>query len=304
MNDAIAYINGAFVPWETATVHLMSHSVARGSAIFEVIGFHSVPPGRVIFRLRDHVIRLFRTAELLDMKIPLSQEALCRAVIETLRHSRSQEGMIKIVCYYSQIAFEVLPPRRTLDVAIFVIDPDLCGEEPGLSFDGGATLCISKWRKLDPQTVPIEAKVAANYLNGMLARDDACKRGFDFALMLDTEGHIAEGATESIFLVQGKTLVTPALGRVLDGITRRSILEAADAEGIESREGRLSSDFLFQAEEVFLSGTPKKLIPVKQIEDRHIKKTPGAVTKVLTQRMAAILKGADNRFKKWLTIVD
>ena len=304
MNEAIVYINGTFVPWQEATIHLLSHSVGRGSAIFEVLGFQEISEGRAIFRLQDHLDRLFRTAELLDMEIPLSREECGRAVLKTLRKSRARDGMIKIICYYPQIAFDVNPPQRTLDVAVCVIDSRSYGDGSSGSFDHGATVGISRWRKLDPHTVPIEAKAAANYLNGMVARSDARRRGFDFALMCDTEGYIAEGATESIFLVQGGTLLTPALGRVLDGITRRSLLEVARTEGIETGEAHLPPTLLFEADEIFLSGTPNKLIPVKKIEDRVMMDVPGPVTRVLSGIMEKILNGEDKRFEKWRTTVD
>ena len=304
MNEAIVYMNGEFVPWHKATIHLLSHSVARGSAIFEVLGFQETQGGRAIFRLHDHVDRLFRTAELLDMEIPLSREECGRAVLNTVRKSGAKDGMIKIVCYYPQIVFDVHPPHRTLDVAVCVIDSGSYGEGSPGSFDDGATVGVSRWRKLNPGTVPIEAKAAANYLNGMVARSDTRKRGFDFALMCDTEGYIAEGATESIFLVQGNTLLTPALGWVLDGITRRSLLEVARAEGMKTEEARLPFTLLFEADEIFLSGTPKKLIPVKKIEDRVMKDVPGPVTRVLSGIMEKILNGEDRRFEMWCTTVD
>ena len=162
------------------------------------------------------------------------------------------------------------------------------------------TAGISQWRKLDPQTVPVQAKAAANYLNGMVARIQAGKRGFGHALMLDTQGFIAEGATESIFLVKAGRLMTPTLGTVLASITRLSILKAAEVIGIQTFEGRLAPELLYEAEEMFFSCSPLKVLPIRQIEDRVLSKVPGPVTQKVTALIDDIVSGKDARFKDWL----
>ena len=299
LENRIVFLNGDFVAWNQATVHMMSHSFSRGSAIFEVLGIHETNVGPAVFRLDKHIERLFKTAELLDMELPISKEALHESVLATIKRNGINQGFIKIIGFYPQIAFEILPPQKKLDLSVFVIDP--AEDFEGLSFllESGTTLCISKWCKLDPQSVPIEAKVAANYLNGIMARSEAKTRGFENGIMLDTQGFIAEGGTESIFLVKDDKLMTPALGTVLDSITRKSILRAAQTLGIESVEGRLPADFLFKASEIFLSGTPFKVLPVKQIEDKVIQSTPGPFTQKLSALLDEIIAGRDERFKHW-----
>ena len=297
--DRIVFLNGDFVAWDQATVHMMSHSFGRGSAIFEVLGIHETNAGPAVFRLDKHIERLFKTAKLLDMEVPISKEALHEAVITTVKRNGVSQGFIKVIGFYPQIAFEILPPQKKIDISIFVIDP--AQDLGGINFPikSGTTLCISKWSKLDPQSVPIEAKVAANYLNGMMARSEAKTRGFENGIMLDTQGFIAEGGTESIFLVKDDRLMTPSLGTVLDSITRKSILRAAKTLGIESVEGRLPADFLFKANEIFLSGTPFKVLPVKRIEDKEIEGTPGPVTRKLSTLLDDIISGRDERFRHW-----
>jgi branched-chain amino acid aminotransferase len=298
----IVYMNGKFVAWQEATVHIMCHSLGRGSAIFEVISFHATDSGPVIFRIEEHINRLFKTAELLDMELPISPAEFCEAAAETVKRNQLTKGFIKIICYYPQFSVEVVPPHQPLDVSIFALDPteDLRG---GLS-TGSTTAGISKWRKLDPQTVPVRAKAAANYLNGMVARIDADKRGFEHAILLDTQGFIAEGGTESIFLVKDGLLMTPALGTVLAGITRKSILKAAEVSGLQTYEGRLDPELLYQAEEMFFSFSTKKILPVRQIEDRVLSDVPGPVTQKLAALIDDIVKGRDARFKDWLYPVD
>jgi len=268
LEDRIVFLNGDFVAWNQATVHIMSHSFGRGSAIFEVLSLHETNADPAIFRLDKHIERLFKTAKLLNMELPISKETLHEAVMAT-------------------------------DISVFVVDP--AQDFGGLDFPTkrGTTVCISRWRKLDPQSVPIEAKVAANYLNGMMARSEAKMRGFENGIMLDTQGFIAEGGTESIFLVKDGRLMTPSLGTVLDSITRNSLLQAAKAIGIESLEGRLPSELLFEANEIFLSGTPFKVLPVKRIEDRVIEGTPGPFTRKLSALLDEIIAGRDERFRHW-----
>ncbi|MBW2562941.1 MAG: branched-chain-amino-acid transaminase [Deltaproteobacteria bacterium] len=299
LEDRIVFLNGDFVAWNQATVHIMSHSFGRGSAIFEVLSLHETNADPAIFRLDKHIERLFKTAKLLNMELPISKETLHEAVMATVKRNGISKGFIKIIGFYPQIAFEIIPPQKKLDISVFVVDP--AQDFGGLDFPTkrGTTVCISRWRKLDPQSVPIEAKVAANYLNGMMARSEAKMRGFENGIMLDTQGFIAEGGTESIFLVKDGRLMTPSLGTVLDSITRNSLLQAAKAIGIESLEGRLPSELLFEANEIFLSGTPFKVLPVKRIEDRVIEGTPGPFTRKLSALLDEIIAGRDERFRHW-----
>jgi branched-chain amino acid aminotransferase len=297
------WLNGRFVPWREATVHMMCHSFARGSAIFEVISFHATPAGAAVFRLPDHVARLFRSAELLDLELPCDREALCRAVADTVRENQLTRGLIKVLGYYPQIALSIQPPQKRLDLAVFALDPDQDLSSPERPFAQGTTAGLARWRKLDPQTVPIEAKAAANYLNGMIARLGVQKRGFEEAIMLDTQGFIAEGATESVFLVKDGTLMTPSLGTVLDSITRRSILQAAPHLGLQSCEARLRPELLFEAEEIFFANTPSKVMPVRRLEDRELTAVPGPVELKLAAFFDKVTAGQEPHFQDWLYLV-
>jgi branched-chain amino acid aminotransferase len=304
IEDRMVYSNGTYIPWEKATVHIMSHSFGRGSAIFEVISLHETASGPAIFRLEAHIDRLFKSAEFLDMELPLSKGALCEAVAETVKRNGLQKGVIKLICFYPEFSFEILPPKKVLSVSVFALDPEQDLGRFGIPFETGTTAYVSSWRKLDPRTVPVEAKAAANYLNGMIARAEAKKNGFEHALMLDTGGFIAEGGTESVFLVKDNCLMTPATGTVLKSITRMSILEVTREAGIESVEGQLKPELLFEADEMFVSSTPFKILPVKQINDHKLDDVPGPLTRNIAKRMDAIASGNDDRFKGWLYRVE
>lgn len=301
LEERQVWINGQFVPWAHATVHMMCHSFARGSTIFEVISFYAAAAGGpAVFRLHDHVARFEKSAAYLAMELPVDHDALCRAVAETVRRNRLEQGTLKVVGYYPQFALDIQPPQQRLSIAVFAMDPSRDIPELGFSFEQGTTAGIARWRKLDPQSVPIEAKAAANYLNGMVAKLEVQKRGFEDAILLDTQGFIAEGATESIFLVQSGRLLTPSLGTVLDSITRRSILQVADHLGIGTFEGRLRPELLFEADEVFFANTPFKVIPVRRIEEREMPVLPGPVQARLYGFLARAARGEEAAFKEWL----
>ena len=304
LDQRLVWINGRMVKWHEATVHMMSHSFARGATIFEVISFYRTKAGPAVFRLNDHVARLRRSAELLHMELPADHDALCAAVAESVRANRLEQGAVKMVGYYPQLALDIQPPQRRLDLAVFALDP---AADMGLSGEGmekGTTAGIAAWRKLDPRTVPVAAKAAANYLNGMIARLDVQKRGLEDAILLDTQGFIAEGATESVFLVRQGRLLTPSLGTVIDSITRRSILQVARHLGIETFEGRLRPELLFEADEIFFSNTPFKVIPVRRVEDREMLGVPGPMQRKLWEVLQRIAAGEEPTFLDWLYLVD
>ena len=300
MNKREVYLGGEYRPWDEAKVHIMCHSFGRGSAIFEVIGFHGTGSGPAVFRLDEYVSRFFRSASLLEMVPPLSPEELQEAILQTVKRSGLQSGFIKVFGFYPEISFKILPPQQIFQVAVFVFSPEeTLGDQPE-SGNGSVTACVSRWRRLDPQTVPVEAKVAGNYVNGMAARMESRERGFDYAVLLDTQGFLAEGGTESLFLVREGRLLTPSLGTVLQSVTRKSLLVVAEEMGIETFAGRLSPGLLEEAEEIFFSGTSAKLLPVRQAGDRVLEGVPGPVTRRLAERMATITSGRDSRFQEWL----
>lgn len=300
LQDRIVFLDGEFVPWNQATVHVMSHSFSRASAIYEILSLDESSAGPAVFRLDEHIDRLFKSGELLHMELPISPAEFHEVVLDTVRCNRLSQGIIKITAFYPQIALDILPPTGKLSVCVIALDPheDLAGLGP--SFEQGITICISRWRKLAPETVPIEAKVTANYLNGMLARVEARKRGFEYVIMLDTRGFIAEGATESLFLVKDGQLMTPSLGTVLKSITRKSLLQVAAHIGIQTLEEQLPPKFLDEAQEVFLSSAISKVLPVRLIEDRELEDTPGPMTRKLSAMMDQIEAGQEKRFKQWL----
>jgi branched-chain amino acid aminotransferase len=300
LKERVVYLDGTYAPWDEAKIHMMSHSVGRGSAIFEVIGFHETATGPAVFRLDEYVTRFRNSASLLDMEPPLSAADLQEAILETIRRNGLKQGVIKMMGLYPEIAFKILPPKKRFHVAIFVFDLEGDLGERAQAGQGSVTACVSRWQRLDPQTVPIEAKVAANYMNGIVARVEARNLGFDYTILLDTQGCIAEGGTESLFLVREGRLLTSSLGTILDSITRKTLLEVAETMGIATSAGRLEPQALSEAEELFFSGTTTKLLPIRQVGERILQEVPGPVTRRLSERMAVITSGRDAQFGHWL----
>ena len=198
----------------------------------------------------QHLKRLKNSADLLGMELKFSIQEIGEAVAETIKANNTGRGLVKIMAYWGEEAVVNMVPDSKLDVAVFSIN-----KNPDLPLDNAEPLkaCLSKWRKLDPRTIPVEAKAVGNYLNGYLARKEAKDRGYDLSFMLGTDGFLAEGSIESVFIVRKEILETPKLGNILSSISRMTILEIAQTVGIKVKEKNLRKKNLFEADEIYLS---------------------------------------------------
>ncbi len=290
------WLNGSLIPWEEATVPLLSHGFSRGSAIFEVFGVHKGADGVYTFRMDEHLKRLETSARLLEMELAYSSDEIATAVSETVRTNGVEKGLIKLMAYWSEEAITELVLDSKLDVAIYAIP-----ESDKLKLhqmDSPITACFSKWRKIHPETVPIAAKACSNYLNSYLNRKDANNRGFDIGIMKGTDGYLAEGSTESVFIVKDGILKTPPLGRVLSSISRKSILETAPVLGIPTLEVPVEAQELYTADEIFTCHTSVKIHPISRFENLELQ-TPGPISKKLIELMKQLINVNDNRFQDW-----
>ncbi|MDJ0815264.1 MAG: aminotransferase class IV [Desulfobacterales bacterium] len=299
-SDSKVWLNGEFIPSHQATVPLLSHGFSRGSAIFEVFGIHASSDGIFAFRMDEHLKRLMKSARLLEMEMAFTTEEIVDAVARTVKANKMGRGLIKILAYWGEEAVIQLVLESKLDLAIFAI-PD--SEELGLDKVEPISACLSKWRKIHPETVPVSAKSCANYLNAYLARKDANNRGFNVGLLVGTDGFLAEGSIESVFIVKNGVLKTPPLGRILSSITRQTILEAAPHIDIPASEDPILPDELFSADEIFTSHSGIKVLPVARFEDRDLQ-APGPITAQLTKHMDNITNFRDDRFRNWFTPLD
>jgi len=289
------WLNGKMIPYAEATVPILSHGFSRGSAVFEVFGIHVGPDGPAAFRMDEHLKRLAHGLPFLDMELAYTLDEIAAATAETVRINNMGRGFVKIMAYWGEEAIIKLVLDSKLDVAIFAIPAS-----PELALDNANPIsaCFSRWRKLHPETVPVEAKACAHYLNGYLARRDAMKQGYDLGIMLGTDGFLAEGSIESVFMVKDGVLKTPLTGRILSSITRKSVLEAAPVIGIPVSETFIFPEELKNADEIFISHSGIKVCPVKRLEDRDLP-APGPVTQKIMDLMESITSFSDQRFQHW-----
>ncbi len=306
--DRQIWLDGELVPWERATVHVLSHSLQRGSLIFDYMSVHETPRGPAVFRMHDHVARFLRSAELVGLPLALDAGAIGAAIVETVRANPGATA-VKASAFLPSIEVDVVPMDARVCVAIAAYDPirDLILRLPGKPhFNPELRLWIEKLRRNRREDiVPAEAKVAANYVSPMAAMWNARRAGYDEIVLVDEDGFVAEGPTTNIFMVDAAgRLLTPPVGHILLGVTRRAILEIAKHDGREVAEAPIRPQQLLAASEVFLTGTTAGVWPVASIDDQAIGEgAPGPVSRALRERFDQIVSGGDPAFDHWLTYV-
>jgi len=263
------WIDGEFVEWKDANISVLSHVVHYGTSVFEGIRAYSNDKGVAVFRLEEHVQRLFDSAKVYKMDIPFTQEEIAEAILETVRINELDGCYIRPIVFRGYGELGVNPLGCPVNVAIAAWEwGSYLGEE---GMENGVDIGVSSWRKPAPDTFPTLAKCGANYMNSQLAKLEAIDNGFDEAIMLDYEGHVSEGSGENIFLVENGKLFTPSLGASnLKGITRNSIMTVARDLGYEVVEETISRERLYFADEVFFTGTAAEVTPIRSIDHRTI----------------------------------
>ncbi|MBW2363263.1 MAG: aminotransferase class IV [Deltaproteobacteria bacterium] len=305
--ERVLWIDGRFVPWEDATVHVLSHSLQRGSLIFDYMSVHATSRGSAIFRLREHTERFRRSAELVGLPLVLGLETLMAAVVETVRANPGAKA-VKMSAYLPSIEVDVVPQDPRLSVAIAAYDPweDVIRRNPGeWQRRPSVKLWVEKNRRNRREDILApQAKVAANYTSPMFAKWAARRRGYDEVLLVDEEGFVAETPTANLFWVdEDGVLRTPPERLVLLGVTRLSILELAKHDGVPCAETPVRPEELMGSPEVFLTGTVAGVWPVESIDDQPIgDAVPGPVSARLRERFIAVSNGEDPAFHHWLTL--
>ena len=302
------WVDGRFVAWDAAQVHLLSHSLQRGSLVFDYMSVHATSRGAAVFRLREHVQRFLRSVELVGLPLDAKAPELEAAALDTVRRNPGATA-VKMCAYLPSIEVDVVPLDDHVSVAIAAYDPvaDVISRK---SQQPRKTPLLSLWiekelRNRRHDILPPQAKVAANYTSPMLAKWRARRAGYDDILLVDEQGHVAEAPTANVFLVdRDGALVTPAEDVVLLGVTRSTVIDVARSEGLAVRESVVLPDDLFQAAEVFLTGTTAGVWPVARIDGREIAGAPGPVSLRLRDRLRQISAGEDPRFLHWLSFAE
>ncbi len=295
------WMNGKLVPFKDAKVHVLTHALHYSTAVFEGIRCYNTPKGSMIFRLLEHVDRLFKSAQMYSMKLPYSKNKISEAIIETVKASKLKECYIRPIAYYSYGVLGLTPTPNKIDIAI------ACWEwKMGESSAGkvrGARCKVSSWLRIDSRSQPMQAKAASNYANAALARVEALKDGYDEAIMLNYSGKVSEGSAENIFLVNNDEIFTPPPSAgILTGITRDSVIKIARADEISVTERNIDREDLYVADEVFMTGTAAEVKSVTEIDNIAIGDgKPGKVTRKLQSAFSNVAMGKDERFSEWLT---
>ena len=295
--------NGKLIAWDDANVHILTHTLHYGLGVFEGIRCYRGDDGRgAVFRLREHVERLFNSAKIVEIDMPFGRDQIETAILETLRANRMSEGYIRPLAYLGAGAMGLLPKDNPTQIAI-VVWPwgAYLGDE---ALERGIRAKVSSYTRHHPNVSMTKSKTCGDYVNSILAKREVTRMGYDEAIMLDTNGLVAECSGENIFIVRRGVLKTPPLVSVLEGITRDSVIKIARDKGIEVVEQSITRDEVYCADEMFLTGTAAELTPVREVDDRTIGAgSRGPLTKTIQTTFFDAVKGRDRKYESWLTRV-
>jgi branched-chain amino acid aminotransferase len=296
--------NGKFIPWQEATIHVLSHVVSYGSSVFEGIRCYDTPSGPSVFRLREHVRRMADSARIYRMDIPFAQEVLCDALCELVRVNKMNACYLRPIAMRGYGEMGVNPALNPVDVYLACWEwGRYLGEE---ALAQGVDVCVSSWNRLAPNTLPALSKAGANYMNSQLIKMEALTNGYQEGIGLDTSGYVSEGSGENIFVVRDGKMLTPPLGAsVLPGITRASVLQLAEDLGIPVVETLIPRELLYIADEVFFTGTAAEISPIRSIDRIKVGAGHrGPVAERLQKEFFAIIDGTAPDRHGWLTLVN
>ena len=296
--------NGKIIPWDNARIHVMSHGLHYGSGVFEGIKCYKGVNSTLIFRLKDHIERLFQSAKIHNIEIPFTKIELIDACKDLIIINRIESGYIRPIAFYGYDTLGVHPKSCPVETSIAVFNwGEYLGEG---ALEKGVKVTISPWRKFHSSSFPTIAKASGQYLNSMLAAKDAKEKGFDEAVLLNQEGTIAEGAGQNIFIVKNDHIYTNTeQSSILMGITRETVIDIAKFEGIPVLFEALSLGQLFSADEAFFTGTASEVTPIREVDGRIISNgKPGPITKILQKKYLDLVRGKSKEFKSWLTGVN
>ena len=296
------WMNGELVRWEDAKVHVLTHALHYGSGVFEGIRAYETERGTAVFRHHDHLDRLRRSAELYYMEMPYTVEKLREATHDLIRANKLRSCYIRPMAYRGYGEMGLYPMNLPVDVFIAVWSWGAYLGEEGQKH--GVRCKVSSWRRMSPASFIPQAKASGTYLNSILAKVETAKAGYDEAILLDDHGNVSEGTGENVFVVRdGKISTPPASASILDGITSRSVRQIAADLGFVVVERDIARGELYQADEVFLTGTAAEIVPVREIDDRPLGE-PGELTQAIQKRFFDAIAGRREEYLEWLDVVD
>jgi len=293
--------NGKFIPWDAATIHVLSHVISYGSCLFEGIRCYATSQGPAIFRLKEHTQRLLNSCKIYRMEVPYSLEELMQAQLELVRVNKFEQCYLRPLVFRGYGEVGVNPLKSPVEVYLACWEwGSYLGPE---ALEKGVDVCVSSWARIAPNTLPAMAKCAANYMNSQLIKMEALLNGCVEGIALDIYGFVSEGSGENLFIVRDDTLCTPPLtNSVLPGITRDTVITLARDLGIPVLERQIPREELYIADEVFFVGTAAEITPIRTIDKIVIGKgVAGPITRKLQEEFFAITKGSKPDRHAWLT---
>jgi branched-chain amino acid aminotransferase len=299
----LIWMNGEFVRWEDAKIHVLTHGLHYGTGVFDSMRCYETELGPAVFRNADHIERLLRSAELYYMPVPYSAEQLRATTLELVARNGLRSCYIRPIVNRGYGQMGLNPLEAPIDVTIACWEWGAYLGEAGKR--DGVRAKVSSWRRISPDSLIPHAKASGQYLNSVLAKVDSLKSGYDEAILLDDHGHVCEGTGENVYIVRDGEIATPGQhNSILDGITRRSVIQIAQDLGYSVVERNVARAEMYLADEVFLSGTAAELVPVREIDDHAVGTgRPGEITRVLQAVFDDAVHGRSERYREWLDIV-
>jgi len=296
----LIWMNGEFVAWEDAKVHVLTHGLHYGTGVFEGIRCYDTEIGPAVFRHKDHIDRLYKSAELYYMPIPYTPEQIRQATLELIGKNGMRSCYIRPIAYRGYGTMGLFPLDAPVDVTIAVWEWGAYLGDEGTR--NGIRTKVSSWRRISNDSLIPHAKASGQYLNSILAKIESHKAGYEEAILLDDHGFVCEGSGENIYAVRDGVIITPPqTAGILDGINRKAIIQIARDLGFEVVERDIARAELYLAEEVFLTGTAAELVPVREVDDHAVGTgKPGEITKAVQTAFHDALYGRTERYREWL----
>jgi branched-chain amino acid aminotransferase len=296
------WMDGELVDWDDARIHILTHTLHYGCGVFEGIRAYATAQGPAVFRLTDHLTRLFDSARIFMIDVPFTLEQLVAATKETVRVNQLDSCYIRPIVYlgYGEMGLNPLPCPVNVSIAVWRWGSYL-GDE-GIA--NGVRMKISSWQRHDPNAMPPAAKGTGMYLNSSMAKVEALKGGYDEAILLSPQGYVSECTGENLFVVRDGRIVTPpSSAGALEGITQSSVMTIARDLGYDVEVGNILRSDLYTADEAFLSGTAAEVVPIRTVDDREIGQ-PGPITRSIQEVFFATVRGEVDQYKDWLELVN
>ena len=291
------WMDGKLVPWEDAKIHVLSHTLHYGSGVFEGIRCYETKRGPAVFRLTEHIERLFRSAKIHMIDVPFSPQQIVEGTGELIRANELKSCYVRPIIYHGYGEMGLNPLKAPVNVSILTWAwGAYLGEE---AFTKGVKTMISSWQRYDTNAIPPAAKATGQYLNSSLAKMEAIRSGYDEAIMLNREGFVADASGENVFIVRDGVLFTPPISAgPLEGITRGSVMTIAEDLGIDVKNRNIVRSDLYTADEAFMTGTAAEVVPIRSVDDRDLG-DPGPITKKVQETFFAAVKGEVEKYSDW-----